>query len=374
MTEETKNDMIVFVYRDFNEDDLRASMTGKFFFASTKYCNCHAAVYHNNRVDDGGSESITHIRGIRSFRYIPFVKDSFEAFRMVQWIKKKHPILVILSGATCRGKSIYLYRLLLPKQTFAVLMATPSVNRNAWYRWYLNTLLKLNLHFFENILVTKSWPFERFRFALRKARYFEIGFQDFGFQTKDYSSLKLIYLGYIDGREIEKTVEGLALFLKKNKSVVVSYDIIGKDNPLVASKMKEAIASHKLQDVVKYHGFQPNEELARLVRKANIGVCFVPQNGIFGYTSTKTIEYLIAGLPVIGTRSEFRQKYINDTNGVLHDDNPIAFANALELINAMRFTYKPEIIRSQHLDLSMDKKIQESFVPLLKSLYSKSIR
>lgn len=347
---------------------LISTMSGKYFIFSSRCCACHAVLFANDNENHHQQENIIYLKIRRSLSRIPYLREFDQVLRVSGWLRKSRYDLVVLSGAPSRTKMIFWYPLLNPRQRFAVMMATPSVHKEAWLRWYLDKLLKFNLLFFRHILVPDTWPFDRFKFPEAKARFYEIGFQDYGFAPKDFSTLKLVYLGYIRGRDIHKTIEGLAIFIRKNPDAKITFDIAGKDDPEIADKITRTISNFKLDKLVSYHGFLSNDALAELVKKSNIGVCFVPQNGVFGYTSTKTMEYLIAGLPVLGTRSKFREEVINESNGILHDDNPQAFADALAAMYHNRFSYKPDEIRAAHMHLRMDEKIRCSFVPLLESI------
>lgn len=364
-----KETRILFVFTTSDSyEGLITTMSGKFFAVSTRYCACHALLMVEDIKKQPKQENLLYISPGRSLSKIPYLREFDQVLRVSAWLRKNRYDLVVLGGAPSRTKMIFWYPLLNPALRFAVLMATPSVNKQAWLRSYLDILLRFNLLFFRNILVPHGWPFERFKFPKYKARFYDIGFQDYGFAPKDYSTLKLVYLGYIRGRDIHKTIEGLAIFIRKNPDAKITYDIAGKDDPEIADKITRTISNFKLDKLVSYHGFLSNDALADLVKKSNIGVCFVPQNGAFGYTSTKTMEYLIAGLPVLGTKSKFREEVINESNGILHEDNPQAFAEALERLHNNRFSYKPEEIRAANLPLAMDEKIRSSFVPLLKSI------
>lgn len=349
-------------------ESLLSTMSGKLFDASARYCDCHALLLINGQMIAPVPKHVVYLNNKKSVRSIPFLREFIQIVRVSAWLRKHKYDLVVLGGTPSRTKMIFWYPLFNPCRRFAVLMSTPSVNKEAWLRYFLDKLLQFNLLFFRNILVPHAWPFERFSFPKAKARFYEIGFQDYGYAAKDFSTLKLLYLGYIRGRDIDKTIEGIAIFIQTNPDAKITYDIAGKDDPEIAAKMKSAVSKFKLDSIVSYHGFLSNQALAELVKKSNVGVCFVPQNGVFGYTSTKTMEYLIAGLPVLGTYGKFREEVINDTNGILHQDNPQAFADALEKVFHKRYTYKPEEIRATYLHLTMDEKIRSSFVPLLESI------
>jgi len=351
-------------YEAHDLDKLKASCYGRSFINSSKNGNVRAIVCNFSNEEIPDTDTIDYVKCNRKLAKARV----FTISKVANRIRKIKPDLVVMGGAPDKVDLRFLFRIFCPQQRFAVVMATPSVSSKRWLGRYQNSLLKFNLLFFNNILITKEWRFDRMTLPRRKIRYYELGFYDFGYEPKDFSVLKLVYLGVFTGREIEKTIQGLALFLRTNPNAKISYDIAGKDTPQQAELMKQTIHDCGLQDIVKYHGFLPQEEASKLIKSCNVGVSYVPNNGVFGYSSTKTIEYLISGLPVIGTSSVFKEQFINDSNGVLHEDNAEAFAKALETINARRYDYDSAVIRKMHLHLTSESKSKNGLLPLLKSL------
>lgn len=349
---------------------LEATMIGKYFFHLSRVAEVKTALITKPDQNQTEHQSIRYISQPNWVKYSGLFLTLFSTIQYLKWMKAEKFDLVVLSGAPARIKIIFLFPFLRPNEKYAILMATPSVNKQKWMRWFFDSILKFNLMFFDNILIPPNWPFDRFYFPKRKARYYDLGFFDYGFRDKDYAGLKLVYVGYVSGRDIDKTIMGLSMFLALNPEASISYDIVGKDDPATAHKMKSLINELNLQNIVHYHGFQPTDMVANIVQEANVGICFVPLNGQFGHTSTKTLEYLIAGLPVIGTFSEFRSKYVNDSTGVLHQDTPEAFASALARVYESRFKYDAKAIRDSHIKYSISAMIESSFLSALQGIIS----
>ena len=72
-------------------------------------------------------------------------------------------------------------------------------------------------------------------------------------KDKDFSQLKLLYVGTLNGRNITQTVDGLHIFLQKNPSCTnISYDIIGDGAEF--EQLNNKIQQLKLTEIITLHG------------------------------------------------------------------------------------------------------------------------
>lgn len=370
MNNTRSNEMVLFLMgNDFSDKEImKTSPYAKVFLTSTKYISAHALITHYKAHDIQDTESVSYLRINKSLQNKLLVAPIVEIVKSVTWIKRHKPSLVIMGGAPTKQNFRFLYRLMLPRQKFAIIMATPSVHKNRLMRLYLNKLLQTNLMFYSTLIVEKYWRYDRLMLPANKIKSVDPAFHDFGFAPKDFSTLKLVYLGVLTGRGIEHTIEGLALFLSKNPGVKVSYDIFGKAKKHEIASLQAVVNEFSLDSVVKLHGFLTQEEASKLIQTCNVGVAYLPNTSYFGNSSAKTMEYLIAGLPVLATPSPFKNDFIDESTGVIHEDNPQAFAKGLELIYARRFDYNPEEIREKHLKYTMDEIVKTQLVPLFRQL------
>lgn len=370
MNNKRSNEVVLFLMSNAFSDVeiMKTSPYAKVFLAATKYMGAHALITHYNTHDIQDTEHISYLRINKSLQSKLLVAPIVEIVKSVIWIKRHKPSLVIMSGAPIKQNVRFLYRLMLPKQKFALIMATPSVDKNRLLRLFTNKLLQINILFFSTLIADKYWRHDRLRLPLNKIKIVDPAFHDFGFASKDFSVLRLVYVGVLSGRGVENTIEGLALFLRKNPKVKVTYDIFGRAKKHEIESLRAVINKFSIDSVVKLHGFLTQEEAAELIQTCNIGIAYLPNTSYYGNSSAKTLEYLIAGLPVLATPSPFKTDFINDSTGVMHDDNPQAFAKGLELMYARRFDYKPEEIRKKHLKYTMDEIVRTQYVPLFRQL------
>ena len=143
--------------------------------------------------------------------------------------------------------------------------------------------------------------------------------------------LRLLYVGTFLGRHLEHTLEGMAIFRKRNPDAVVTYDIVGGGEPCDDAFIKRSIDDFGLHDSVVLHGPVPHGALAEYFDRANIGVSYIPITDYYDFQPpTKTYEYIRSGLYTIATATYENRKLIKSGTGTLIDDTPEGFAYGLE--------------------------------------------
>jgi glycosyltransferase involved in cell wall biosynthesis len=181
--------------------------------------------------------------------------------------------------------------------------------------------------------------------------------------------LILLYIGTLTSRNISQTVEGLSLFLKNiRKNIDIKYHIVGGGKPFEVKKLNDTINHFNLQRIVQYEGPVYGENLKRFFTNCNIGVSYIPMIEDYDcQPATKTIEYLMAGMPVIATGTFENKKIISDHNGVLIQDNPQSFAEGLKKIISVLHNYDSGKISSSVNEYSFECIIDNKLKPLLYS-------
>lgn len=164
---------------------------------------------------------------------------------------------------------------------------------------------------------------------------------------KDYSSLKLLYVGTFVGRDLHKTIEGIAQFVKDYPEVTISYDIIGDGIKNELEDYKALSEKLDVTDIIKFHGRLPYCKLKPFFDNCNIGVSFVPMTEYFEYQPpTKTFEYILSGLYTIATATYSNRKLISMENGLLIQDTSSDFAEAISKIWMSRTKLDEAVIRA----------------------------
>jgi len=182
--------------------------------------------------------------------------------------------------------------------------------------------------------------------------------------AKDFSSMSLLYIGALSKRNIHETITGLALFFKTNNKAEIVYDIVGSGSKADINKLNETISMTGLKMVVNYHGFIKYTDLPPFLQKGNIGVVYIPQKDYYQHQpSTKLYEFLLSGMPIIATNTIENRLEVNDSCGVLCEDNPLSFSLALQKVYQNRLNYKSEEIRKQKAASDWGKIVKENLEP-----------
>ena len=243
-------------------------------------------------------------------------------------IKKTRPDVVFLKYF----QLCFLLRVINPRVVFIFDVRTASILNNKYMRFMHDTILKFESMFFSNITIVSKSLSCRLRLP-EDTVVVPVG-SDVITTSVDINrseDLNLVYVGTLHGRNIEKTVYGLSLFLKTNPTVSVRYKIIGKGFKFEEDLIRNAISDNELTPFVEFLGYKPHEELSEYFACSNVGVSFVPMTEYYDKQPvTKTYEYLLSGLPAIATATYEHKVIINGSNGVLIDDNPESFAIGLE--------------------------------------------
>ena len=258
---------------------------------------------------------------------------------------------------------LFLYRLFFPFQKFYLTLCTPLGNKK-----FIKTVFSYNLKCFRYI--GGDSPMLRKELGLNNRFLYNgsLGYIDsYGFMIREFKEMHLVYIGV--NRELWKTVKGFSSFARKNPEVICSYDIIGSGRPHEIKMLESEIDLCSDCCSVRYHGFLPLEEIKAIFRKSNVGISFVPMIKMYENVSvTKTVEYLLCGMPVIATRVSFNNELICDVSGVLCDDSSESFADALQTFWNNRNRFDSADIRSRYEYLLSENVIRNSLIPDLKKI------
>ena len=245
---------------------------------------------------------------------------------------------------------------------------TGSIIDNGFCRKMDNTLMLLTSLSFDKTAVVSRSLADILKLPSKKTTVLPQGSEVIDRSTKKYDRMHLIYVGTLHKRHIEKTIEGFAIFYKKySGKISIRYDILGFSNRKADSnKIFSAIEKHNLEETVLYHGRKTHQEMQQYFKESTIGVCFVPRTSFYNVQpSTKIFEYALSGLITIATETYENCLLINDTNGVICQDNPEGFCAGLEKIYSNLPKYNELQIRNSLANFHWDNIINTTLLPLL---------
>ncbi len=187
-------------------------------------------------------------------------------------------------------------------------------------------------------------------FRKKNTYIFPLGAQKFKLEEKTFENLSLLYVGTFNLRKIDDTIKGFYYFMRENPNIRLKYYLIGYGNDTEIQRITSTIKKYKLEDFVFFLGELRYPDFIRYFEICNVGISYVPITDYFNFQPpTKTFEYLMNGLSVIGTSTNENNKLINDTNGVLINDSYLGFKKGLEKLFRLKSSLNSrEIVTSSN--------------------------
>lgn len=358
----------------YNKDKYKRTLTSKILKVLSKHFVIINYIYTYKKESYNNEDIIQYKVPLkRGSLFSPFINLIYIYFKNTKIIyKSKSDLIWIGTTSGYHTSLLFIYRLLFRKRKIFIQLFTPNVNKSRVKRYLNNTVLKMNLKFFNYIGSGTNDNVIIYKIPKYKLIELEVGYPDYGFSLRAFKNLNLIYLGTINNRELFKTVEGLNMFLKRNKDFLtnkminVTYDIIGGGSSDDIKMIKNAIIRQNLSNIIKYHGYLEEVDVKKLLKKANVGVAYLPKTNYFNnLSSTKIVEYFLTGMPVLSVDTKFAKKVVNNKSGILCTDSSEGFAIGLEEILMKLNNYDSKEIRNMYEEYTINKVIEQNYIPQL---------
>lgn len=267
----------------------------------------------------------------------------------------------------CYFKQCTLYKRLCPRKRMILDIRTLDVSGNEIERKNNDNDLRKCVRLYDFVTCISEGVRQKACVPVEKSTLLPLGAEMFPFPSKKFDTLKLLYIGTLLNRNIEKTVHGLAIAMKTT-NIDIEYDIVGDSLGNELDNLKSYIVESGLENNVHVHGYIRHDLLTPFFEKCNIGVSFIPMTDYYDYQPpTKTFEYALSGLYVIATSTTANKEIINSDNGLLIEDTAESFANALIEIIKNKKSLDSSKIKST-LEKYQWKNIVESiFKPILEN-------
>lgn len=242
---------------------------------------------------------------------------------------------------------------------------TGSIYNNQIKRFVSNKLQWLESFFFKNQSIISVGLRNQLGIN-RNAIILPLGANPQYINRNCHQNIHLLYIGTFYNRRLKDTIVGFNLFLKTNPHADIHYTIVGDGLLKEKKEIQEVISKYEIQDYIDLVGYVPHNELTKYFEMANVGVSYIPCSSYFEFQpATKTFEYLLAGMPVIATNTYENKQVINEINGILIDDNPQNFANAINHMYNHHNTFNEYIIRNSVINYEWKqiiKKMKETIL------------
>ena len=242
---------------------------------------------------------------------------------------------------------------------------------NPLKRICLNSLLCLESKYLTpNISINSKLLGKYLGFKTNEIKELPLGAEVIEIPERNFEKLRLIYIGTLTNRNVDLTIEGLNSYIKNNPNHKIErYDIVGSGSTEEEHLILKLLDEYNLKSIVKMHGYVPREKTGALLQNANIGISFVPITPYYDLQPvTKTLEFLLAGLPVIATKTKQNKLVINASNGVLIKDNIESFAEGLDTISQSIENFVSEKIQDNSLEHTWKNVIFDKYLPYIEKV------
>jgi len=209
-----------------------------------------------------------------------------------------------------------------PGVPFNIDVRTATDTNSKFTNKWKDDLLKWECSQFENLSILSHGLAEKLGF--KKYHFLPLGGERFCDNNKTFEQIHLLYVGTLENRNLLTFIRGLHHFLQSRDTSFpsLSFTIIGDGPGNERRELDEYIRLNSLNDTIETTGYIHNDQLNTYFEKANIGVSYVPITPYYTHQPpTKTYEYLLSGLPVLATATIENAKIIDDSCGVLIQDN-----------------------------------------------------
>ncbi|BDU23579.1 glycosyltransferase [Flavobacterium sp. GSB-24] len=338
--------------------------TDSYFYADllSKYYNVFYLGY-----DHGGEYFET--KNVHVF-HVPFklgkIKSRIAMMKLASTLHKKetftHTMIFYFTFSSlfkfCLGDSIQIMDI-----------RTSFVFNSKLKRYAYNRLMCLETSLFKHVtIISKS--LQKYLRITKEAHVLPLGAPDFITNEKEFSSLKLMYVGTFYDRNIEQTVFGFHRFLiGSGFPKDVKYTIIGFGSEEEKIKINNAIKDNNLEEYIDFKGEIRYPALTSYFLESNVGISFIPLTSYYDcQPPTKTFEYLLNGMAVLATKTSENALVINRSNGVLIGDSTQEFSEGLVELYRLRKTFNSNLIKQKASKFTWEYIVENNLHLYLESL------
>lgn len=268
----------------------------------------------------------------------------------------------------CNFKGCVIFKKLFPRKRMILDIRTLGVIKDQELREKEDEETKMTTNFFDFTTIISEGTRDKLKLDKEKSAILPLGADIISRKNKNFNILRLLYVGTLEDRDIDKTIKGVSLFLKKYPDKDIKYDIIGGGFNNEVNNFKELVKNLGLEDVVTIHGYKHHDELQEFYDNCNIGISFVPITDFYDHQPvTKTYEYILSGIYTIATETISNKQIINKENGFLIKDSPESFAEGVEQIINNQNTLDSDTIRNTLIDSQWNTIVKQIMLPVLRN-------
>jgi len=273
-------------------------------------------------------------------------------FQTIKTLKFRYNYCIIKYFKGCS-----LLKILFPHEPLLLDIRTFHVKRDIYRRKLFNLVLRLESRLFSHISVISEGLADKLGFKPKNLYILPLGANIISPKNKQFDHLRLLYVGTLENRNIGQTLIGFSKFYHAYKEKLqMHYTIIGEGNPCDIEKLEALARNLGIFSVLTLTGKIPHNKLSPYFDTHNLGVSYIPETDYFDHQPpTKTYEYMLSGIPVIGTSTSANKKIVTPERGILIHDTPESFFQGLVQFYTSRNKYHSNIIRAGLMDYAWEQ-------------------
>ena len=132
-----------------------------------------------------------------------------------------------------------IFKKLLPWKKMILDIRTLSIKKDEVLRRKENDAIKNSCQTYDFTTIISEGTRDAISLDKQKSAIVPLGADAISTTNKDFDTLKLLYVGTLSGRDIDKTVKGLGIFKKEHPEVAIHYDIVGDGYNNELNKLKD---------------------------------------------------------------------------------------------------------------------------------------
>lgn len=251
---------------------------------------------------------------------------------------------------------------------------TGDVSSN-YFKFTLNNfLLRISAFLYPSLSIVSLKLAVYLKLPLNKIHHLPLGGNALDLGELFFDSLNLLYIGTFFNRKLDIVLNAVAAFRNHHKNLNIKLIMIGDGPGNIRNDLQTLAKKLGLESICKFPGFIKHEGLFPYLQQCNIGISFIPMLPAYEFQPpTKTFEYILAGRPVIATKTCANKEVVSEVNGVLCEDTVDSLQRAIETIYLRRTRFVANTIRNSLIKYEWRNLNIKYFLPIInKTSSSKS--
>lgn len=216
----------------------------------------------------------------------------------------------------------FLYKLFCRNKKIIYDVRSLCVSNSKFRRNLVNNIIKIDSKFFKYKTIIDSNLAKQLNWNKNDFKVLMLGADKQINSITKSSKITFIYVGTFTNRNIDITLKAFNNLIgdKEFKDKDLEYLVIGSGSKEYEDKIRNCIKVSN--NKIKLIGYVENDKLKKYFSESTVGISYIPMVDFYNdQPPTKTYEYLANGLICLATKTDANKNIINNSNGVLVNDD-----------------------------------------------------